>query len=300
MKSIITELFYFSIITLLVTGCVAVEETLYLRDADVTGALPHTPIHLTDSTEYPSVTLSPKFSFSTGNYLKGEVEQYSTYNSLDTVFIPTDSKLNWDITSVNAGFDMDIRVFKAFAVSLGIDYSSRTEFSAISGYLGVGFIQYNEETAFRVDLGLHLHQMRYDAYTVVHTVTTNFFGERDEYVGFYHDVGNSMQIDPYINLTFNTTYKNWPVNFFINAGYIIHTLFSFRPTTTYLFMGPYTVHDLRGSSTAGFINITPGVYLDFGESGRVLIGSRFYFETMINGADPKLYILPLVQFDFRL
>ena len=142
--------------------------------------------------------------------------------------------------------------------------------------------------------------MRYDAYTIVTTVTTGFWGGTDKYTGFYWDVGKSTTINPYLNFTYNTDHKSWLVNFFINAGYSIQTLFSFEPRTSYYAFGTYTRTDLRGSTTAGFFNFTPGIYFFLGESNRVLIGSRFFLETQIEGADPTLFILPMIQFDFVL
>ena len=62
----------------------------------------------------------------------------------------------------------------------------------------------------------------------------------------------------------------------------------------------YTQTDKRGSSTAGFISLTPGIYFNFSEASRVLLGCRFYIETQIGGADPKYFIMPMMQVDFTL
>jgi len=195
---------------------------------------------------------------------------------------------------------MDIAVSSSFAISLGVNYSSQNNFNTFGGNFGIGLFGYGKGSAFRFDMGLQINSMRYDAYTVVRRVESSFFGGSEEYISFFHDVGESTHFDPYFNFTYNTAFKNWPVNLFINAGYSIQTLFSFEPRTSYFPLGHYTKTDKRGSTTAGFINVTPGIYFYIAESSRVLLGTRFYIETQINEAEPALFIFPMVQFDFRL
>jgi hypothetical protein len=110
-------------------------------------------------------------------------------------------------------------------------------------------------------------------------------------------------------LTFNTAHKDWIVNMFINVGYSIQTLLDFEPRDIdeewfpFPFFVPVsttTTIDFRGETTAGFFNVTPGIYFYLGEKNRVLLGARFYFETQLPSVSPKTIILPMVQFDFRL
>ncbi len=298
-RLIIITAFYFSIPLVLFSGCVTVEETLYLREAVVTGPIVPSPIHLTDSSETPSVTFSPRFSYNTKNSFTGDIAQSTSYDDQDTV-IHSEKSLTWNIATFNAGLDMDIAVSRTFAISLGVNYSSQNNFNTFGGNFGIGLFGYGKGSAFRFDMGLQVNSMRYDAYTIVHTRETGVFGGTEEYVSFFHDVGKSTHFDPYFNFTYNTAFKNWLFNLFINAGYSIQTLFSFEPRTSYHAFGHYTKTDKRGSSTAGFINITPGIYFYIGESSRVLLGTRFYIETQINDAESTLFIFPMVQFDFRL
>jgi hypothetical protein len=300
MKKIIMFIVLWAPITfLLFTSCTRIKDTLYLQEAEVSGTIMPAPIHLTDSLDTPSFTISPRFCYNTGNNLQGDIQQF--YHALDTVFVPS---LTWDIATINAGVDMDLALSKVFAISFGINYSAQSNFSNVGGNVGIGFFDYNEGSAFRFDAGMQINSMKYDAHTIVHRIVDDFWSGRDEYTFFYHDVSKSTHFDPYFNLTFNTAYKSWPVNIFFNAGYVIQTLFSFKPRTTHEYYiatnTEYYRTDLRGSSTAGFINLTPGIFFYIGESNRILLGTRFYIETLINSAEPKLFILPMVQFDFRL
>lgn len=245
--------------------CTTVKDTLYLQEAEVTGPIMPAPIHLTDSIVTPSFTISPRFSYSTKNNFDGNITQFTSYYALDTSFVPSEHSLTWNIANVNAGLDMDLSVSKVIALTFGINYSAQNSFIAWGGNFGIGFNTFNPGTAFRFDVGMQVHSMQYNAYTVVHRVESSFWVSGDESVFFYHDIGSSTHFDPYFNLTFNTAYRTWPVNIFFNAGYVVQTLFSFEPKTTYSYNGitntEYIKTDLRGSSTAGFINLTPGVFL---------------------------------------
>lgn len=286
---------------LLLAGCKTVEETLYLRQAEVTGPIVAPPIHLTDSTDTPSFTISPRFTFNTKELFTGDVVQRTSYYTHDTAFIPLDNSLLWDIAAISAGIDMDFALSNKFAITFGVIYSSNSNYSSWGGNLGIGFFGYKNETAFRFDAGIQINTMQYDAYTVIHTrVTDPWWGDTKEYTGFYHDIGSKIQVDPYFSLTYNTAYKNWPLNIFINVGYSVQRLFNFEPRTSYLAFGHYRSTDLRGSCTAGFFNFTPGIYFILGESNRILLGSRFFVETLLGSGDPKFFILPMIQLDFRL
>ena len=92
-RLIIITAFYFSIPLLLFSGCVTVKETLYLRQADVTGPIVPSPIHLTDSVDTPAVTFSPRFSYNTKNSLIGDIAQSRSYYGLDTIFFPSEKSL---------------------------------------------------------------------------------------------------------------------------------------------------------------------------------------------------------------
>jgi len=279
-------------------GCATVTETLYLREAEVAGPLTPAPIHITDTTNIPSITISPTFSYNTKKTFTGNITEFTSLYALDTTYIPLDNSLVWNVASVNAGVNFDIKVLRGFALTLGINYSGQPNFDAWGGNLGIGFFSISKGVAFRMDAGVQIHSMQYDAYTVSEVVVENIFGSDETYISFYRDRGESTHFDPYITLTFNTAFKTWPVNIFINGGYVVQTLFSFTPKTSYYYYPAYQKTDKRGSKTAGFIALTPGIYFNVTEVTRVAAGCSFYFETQINDANPNLFILPMMQVDF--
>ena len=206
-KLIIVTVFYFSIPLLLFSGCVTVQETLYLREAVVTGPITPSPIHITDSIDTPSVTFSARFAYNSKNSFNGEIAQTTSYDDQDPV-IHSEKSLTWDIANFNAGLEMDIAVSRSFAISLGVNYSDQNDFSTFGGNFGIGLFSYSKENAFRFDVGLQINSMSYDAYTIRRVVTTNHFsGDSDVYIGFYNDVGESTHFDPYFNFTYNTALK---------------------------------------------------------------------------------------------
>lgn len=288
-------------IAIYLTGCVTVEETIFLQQAEVTGSVNPPPVHLTDSSDTPSFTISPKFNYNTANTFTGNIEERTGSYILDTILVIPENSLVWDVTTINAGVDFDLALSRSFAISFGALYSTHSNFTTWGGNFGIGFFGYSSGSAFRFDAGIQVNTMKYDAYTVVHRVETSpFGGGTEEYDTYYHDVGKDTHIDPYFSLTYNTAFKHWPINLFVNAGYSVQTLFSFEPRTVIYHLGSYIRTDLRGSSTAGFITVTPGVYFFVGEKYRALFGTRFFIESLIGEADPKLMIIPMVQFDFRL
>ena len=279
-------------------GCATVEETLYLRSAEVAGPLTPAPIHITDTTDIPSITISPTFSYNTKKTFTGNITEFTTLYALDTIYIPSDNSLIWSVATVNAGVNFDIKILRGFALTLGMNYSGQPNFDAWGGNLGIGFFSVSKGAAFRMDAGIQIHSMQYDAFTVSKVVVEYLWGSSDTYISFYRDRGESTHIDPYVTLTFNTAFKNWPVNMFINGGYVVQTLFSFTPETHYYNYPAYQKTDKRGSKTAGFIALTPGIYFNVTEVTRVAAGCSFYFETQINDANPNLFILPMMQVDF--
>ena len=291
-----------STILLLFTGCTTVRDTLYLQAAEVTGPIVPTPVHLTDSEDTLSITISPWLNYITTNNLHGDIKQ--SFYRLDTLYEPPDHSLVWNVATINTGIDVDIALSKVVALSFGVNYSSQNNFNELGGNVGIGFNTNVPEIALRFDAGLQLHSMHYDAYTIVYRTVEEFWGNTKSYTFFFHDVGESTHFDPYFSLTFNTAYKSWPVNVFFNAGYVIQTLFSFEPRTIREYYGStnteYIKTDKRGSSTAGFINLTPGVYFCLDESSRILLGSRFYIESSISNSDPNFLVIPMIQVDFRL
>lgn len=329
------KVFHYYIISLtfffLITGCSKKEivKTFYLQDVEVTGPINLSPVHITDTSDVPSFTISPRFSYNTQKQILGTVEGHSQVNAqgefeYETIFNDEDGtvtyrevpgannyayegrNLKWNTSAITAGFDIDMKLSQHFALFVGLNYSVQNN-KSIWGYIaGLGFFSQKNGMGIRVDGGLHIQKIYYDAYTLV-SVTGG-----ENYILFYHDKDKNAHVDPFVNITFNTAHKDWVTNIFINAGFSAQTLAGFEPekpdTDFYLPVPPFLlpvninrnviVNDLRGESFASFVHFTPGIYFDVTEQSRILLGSRFYIETQIENADKNLFVIPFLQVDF--
>ena len=324
----------FSLILIYLSACVNTKTTtvttIHLQEATATGPINQSPVHLTEEAETPFFTVSPRFSYKTAEQINASMTGHTPVNSegifqVDTFYRNDGTisfyrapganeyeyegqNLTWDIASITAGLDFDARITKSFAAFAGINYSSTNNKNVWGGSAGVALLLATNKLGLRLDLGMHIQSIAYDAYTV-EIVQTTSSGGTYEYVVFYHDLGRSTHWDPFVNLTFNTAFPKWFVNFFLNAGFSQQTLIGFTPEDkdvryyyNYgIFGSDYdreVVEDLRGESTASYINLTPGIFFRVGKSSRVLIGVRFFFDNGLDNATASSFILPILQADF--
>jgi len=322
------KIIFFCIFMLTLFGCTTVE-TLYLQDVEVTGPINQSPIHITDSSG-TSVTISARFSYNPEKEMKAKTEgtphvnedglyQVDTiYHNDGTISYKKNSRANsypyrgqnltWKFATVTAGLDFDFKLSRSFAIFCGVNYAGGNNKSLWGGTGGIGLFGVNNGIAFRLDAGFHIQSIAYDAYTIAEIKETSFWGSTDEYVLFYHDIRESTHFDPFVNFTFNTAKKDWILNIFINGGYSVQSLLDFEPRSIdydWFFLPPFVfnttyTYDYRGETTAGFVHLTPGIYFNFTEQSRLLIGARFYYETQLNEATKNLFILPMMQVDFSL
>lgn len=312
------------------TACMSTESvtvtTIHLQEATVSGPINQAPIHLTKETDTPFFTVSPRFSYTNSQQVNAYVSGHTPVNSegvfqVDTVFYTDGSisfnqanganiyeyngkNLNWDVASVTAGIDFDARITKNFAAFTGVNYSSTNNRNVWGGNVGLAVLMNTNSIGLRLDAGLHVQEIAYDAYTVEIIQTGN-----NEYVVFYHDLGKSTHWDPFLNLTINTVSPNAFVNFFLNLGYTQQTLVGFTPEDKdETYYGDYRifyfeghreiVEDLRGEATASYLNLTPGLFFRLGRSSRLLLGVRFYFDNGLDNSTTSSYVLPMMQLDF--
>jgi hypothetical protein len=311
----------------LLTSC-STTQKLYLQDVEVIGPISQTPIHITDSSSVSPVVISLRFSYNPESEIQAESDGMKPVNSqgffqVDTfynndgtityrqtpganIFQYQGRNLTWEFGKITVGFDLDIKLTRNLALFTGASYSGSSNKSAWGGIAGLGLFGESNGMAFRLDAGINLQSINYDAYTIAEITESDIFGPLEEYVIFYHDINNSTHFDPFVNFTYNTSKGDWLLNFFINAGYSVQTLLDFDPKTVdydWYFFPPFVYHtnttyDFRGETTAGFAHFTPGVYFNFAEKSRVLLGVRFYFETQLKDATQQTFILPLMQVDF--
>lgn len=322
---------YLSIVFILylyLTGCTTIK-TLYLQNVEVKAPINQSPVHITDSTETPSVSVSMRFSYNPKKEIKARTEGTPKVNQMgvyqvDTIYHSDDAisyqknsnnryaykgqNLTWNFASVNAAIDFDLKLSKNFALFGGLNYASGNKKTLWGGTGGIGLFGFKNGFGYRLDAGFHIQNISFDAHTIAEVSSTSFWGDSYEYVMFYHDIDEKVYFDPFINLTLNSAKKNWILNFFLNAGYSVQSLLDFEPQSIdydWFFFPPFIfneniTNDYRGETTGSFIHFTPGVYFNINEYSRILLGVRIFYELELNDPSSNLLIIPMAQIDFNL
>lgn len=298
---------------------------IYLQDIEISGPINQAPIHITDSTK-SRVTISPRIAFNTKKSLQGKIDGHTLVNrdniyQIDTIFIgdgdfylqetpgvnryPFEGKnLIWNFAEVNAAIDFDFKLSKTFALFMGTNYSMIEQKSLWGGLFGFGLMGVGENASFRMDVGLHIQEIPYEAYSVVSVTQTGTSGT-SSYITNYLDISKKTHFNPFLNFTVNSSNPEWFVNFFVQAGYSAQGLVDFTPETRvdrnpFYLNDVYITEDQRGEATAGLINFTPGLYFNIKNTGRIILGTRLFWITQIEDIDNAFYFLPMLQFDFNL
>jgi hypothetical protein len=285
------------------TSCTTVKETIYLQDVTASGPINTPPVRITKNKTEGQVTVSPRILINTNHSIAGNTkgERYRD-NVQDSLFNPFEKNLRWEFPDFIAGLDFDFALSKSFSLAGGFNYAHVNQTQLLGGSLGIAFFKEKNQLAFRFDAGIMLQQIYFDAKTVVVTTIDNLFGDPETSVIYYRDRDKNSGLDLYAMLTFNTAMNEYPFNFFLSAGYFNQTVLNFEPQTTtdltYLFiLSSKTVEDTRGETSAAFLSLTPGVFYDFSETARLIVGARLLFETGLDKSHPDFLVLPHIQFD---
>ena len=301
------SLFFFSLISCSPSTTVT---KIYLQEVEVSGPMNSSPIHITDSSG-TGVTISPRISFNTKNTHTGKIDEHTRVNSqgvfqVDTIITndgtfyfqetPGANKyqfngknFTWYTPDVTASLDIDFKISKSFAFFVGGNYSVVEQKPIWGGLFGIGLMGTGKSAAFRFDVGLNIQDIPYNAYTIVSVTTTGSSGT-SSYVVDYDDISNKTQYNPFAAITINSFNKDWLFNIFLNAGYRSQSVVNFTPKdevyhNPFYYADVYATEDLRGEVTAGIVDITPGLYFNLGESGKIILGAKFNWITQIEDLD---------------
>ncbi len=306
-------------------GCTTVNQTLYLQNIEVTGPMNNPPLNITTGQKQGSFTISSRFSINDNKQISGRIEKHSYVDPqgiyrVDTIFnndgtrYYKESNLNsrefngnnlkWNLPGFSAAVNMDYSAGDHIALNLGLNYSVQNQNDFLGGSAGLGFFTENEGSAFRFDAGIMWQSLSYEAFTVIITEKTPLFGSSSTTIDFFRDRNKSTNWNPYASLTFNTSSKAAPLNFFLNLGYFSQTLFDFEPSNPNPEFYPFGLtvirNDQRGESTTSFLNLSTGVFINMTEKSRIILGVRLMKETQIEETSKSLFVLPVLQFDMNL
>ena len=305
-------------------GCTTINQTLYLQNIEVSGPMNNPPLNITADQKQGSFTFSTRFSVNDNKQLSGRIEKHTNVDvggiyRIDTVFNGDGSRyykesnknfneykgknLEWNLPNFLAAVNVDYAAGNHIALNLGLNYSVQNQSSYTGGNAGIGFFSEKEGSAFRLDAGVMWQSLSYEASTVMITEETPLFGSSSTTISFFKDRNKSTNWNPYVSLTFNTSSKDAPLNFFLNLGYFGQTLFNFEPSDPnpeYYPLGITVIrNDQRGESTASFLNLSSGIFINMTENSKIVLGVRLLKETQIEETSKSLFVLPVLQLDMN-
>jgi hypothetical protein len=291
------------ITSMLMIGCGTVQDTIYLQNVQVQGAVSQPPIHVTTkSTGGKSVYLTPHISINSKTSLSGSLSPQYSGRVPDSLSAFRRKGLNWSLPSVQFGLDLDCGLSDNMALILGGSQSEVNHLSLWGGYAGIGFFDRDENSAIRADLGVQLQEVSYDAATVLERTTTPFWGNPYAQTFFFLDTGKETHLNFFATGTFNSIHDDWVLNPFLQAGFSTQKLTNFSPRNSRVEsgLGTYISTDLRAESSAFWLFAVPGVYVNVGQSSRLLLGVRTAYQAGVENANPSVLFSPVLQFDWKL
>lgn len=314
-----------SIAFALFAGCTTLNQTLYLQDIEVSGPINNPPLNITTGQEQGSFNVSTRFSVNDNKQISGRIEKHSYVDHQGIYRVDTmlnndgsryykesnlnsqefdGSNLKWNLPAFSAAVNMDYTIGSHMALNVGLNYSVLNQDDYLGGSAGIGIFSENEGSAFRFDAGIMWQSLSYEASTVVITKESHLFGSNSTTVDFFKDRSRSTNWNPYLSLTFNTSAKTSPLNFFLSLGYFSQTLFNFEPSSPnpeYYPLGITVIrNDQRGESTTSFLNLSTGVFINLTEKSKIILGVKLMKETQIEETSKSLFILPVLQLDMNL
>ena len=216
------------------------------------GQLIMPPLFLSES-DTNKVTISTRLSYFTASSIEGNIKVEGT-RTIQTI----NNNLSWNIPQTSFNLGIDLKPWRNFSVFTELRITQLQNKIVVSGLnFGLGmFVNIEENYSLRLDLGLNYEGMKFDSYWQLNDSTLENSSIDDEYV------------NPFISLTFNTSFKEWIINPFIQFSYINQTLFS-KNTAGFRTEKVYSDIEL-------FI-ITPGITYRINKTILIIIGGAGYF-----------------------
>jgi hypothetical protein len=286
-----------------VTGC-TFQDVIYLQNVEVQGPASQPPIHVTaKDSGAKSVYLTPHVSVNTRTSLSGSLSPQYSGRVPETQPAFQRKGLKWNLPKVQFGFDLDYAFSDSKALMFGISQSVISQRSLWDGYAGIGFFGREENSAVRLDLGVQLQEVAYDAATVLVRTETPLWGKPSTQTCYYVDSDKDTHVNFFATVTFNSIHDDWLANLFFQAGLSTQKLTNYSPhnsVTLDPFLNTHIESDQRAESSAFWLYAVPGVYLNVGKSNRLLLGLRISDQVGIENANPSVLFSPVLQFDWKL
>jgi hypothetical protein len=288
---------------MLMVGCGTVQDTIYLQNVQVQGPASQPPIHVTTQSKGSNgVYLTPHVSINSRTSLSGSLSPQYSGRVPDSLSAFQRKGLDWRLPSVQFGLDLDCGLSDNVALMLGLGQQVVDQRSLWDGYAGIGFRGRGENSAVRLDLGVQLQEVSYDAATVLVHTETPLWGGPSTQTAYFVDSDKDTHVNFFASFTVNSTRDDWPTNLFLQGGLSTQKLTNFSPRNSRMESSFYTYirTDQRAESSAFWLFAVPGVYFNVGESSRLVLGVRISDQVGIENANPSVLFSPVLQFDWKL
>jgi hypothetical protein len=189
---------------------------------------------------------------------------------------------------------------------LGAAFAAHGGTTRLGGLIGLGFFSRDTGAVrVRLDVGIFGQVMDFESRSVTFTTrSTEWWGgsSRSSDTAFYFDRSSESGLGYYGSLTINTANRSWPVNIFLQMNCVIQPLLSYTPLTRTavdwaLFL-PIETSSGSGEVTtsATFLGITPGIYMEPSPSTVLLAGVRYMVDVSGTLKKPDYVVMPFAQF----
>lgn len=317
---LINKCFYavlLSSLFIFLSGCTVTREAT-LTDAQIKGAVNLPPLHLAEKTEAGKFKISSHINYTPVGTIRDNVKPDAYINkpagsgkstnsdltlsktvNMQQAIYGKESNLKWEIPEVNGGVDLEVFVWRSFALTGSLNFAS----GGAMGSVGVALQSITDELGARLDAGLLFNHFSYNVYATVEEREENIFGSSSQ-TYYFHDIGSSNSTNFYFNLTFNSVSRQSLLGGALSLGYFRQTVLDYNPLNLddgYYILIPLPVvinNDTRIEATAGYFNIFPAVFFNITENVRLITGGRVLIE--IEMGDNEVNFWPSVQMEFAL
>jgi len=311
------------LLSIILSGCTSVQQTIYIQDVEVNGPLNNPPIFISDNKS--GITVSPWLSFNSNHQVNG-IANHSNVNvngvfQVDTIYdggqlyyrqsnansYPYNkNNVRWNLPDIKAGVDVDLPVSRTISIFGSFNYVSQNLYQIVGGSFGFGFYSVKNNGAVRLNVGCTLQEYQYDASTVIVQTIDPPFGKSYTEVGFFHDINKKSNLNVFGNLTYNTVSEDVPINFFFSLAFFSQTLLNIKPETPNTLYSPFgfttSVSDTRGETSTAYVSISPGIYMNVTPTMRFVLGVNIAkdlgdFTNEQGSFSSSLLIMPMAKID---
>lgn len=218
-------------------------------------------------------------------------EYYLEYAGKNTYKYKGDN-LIWKIPKFNTSVDVDIAISKNFAFTFGTKISGYSDENLFGHNFGFAYFNKKDNWAYRFDTFLRYQEFFYDM-TYVKAEDITLSGNKSRKVYLY----NKSNKDSYYNMGFllslNSTYKDWPINIFVNYAFGWQTFYEISVRN---FFNRSREDEFEHEEY--YHSFSLGIYQNTFDFGRILIG---YTLTNYEHSNKNFFIpSAFVQYDISL